>query len=258
MADVTNSERVRNILLIALLAAIIFFTASQEGVLCKISTLFWLSLITAFAISLWLALGVSTRRLLALILVVFTFEYVKEAIGIKSGLWEYHGIGGQFTFGVWAWVLAGLVCYTLATNVTAKLIKKLKLLRPGPINALIPVALFASIPLTMGEYRSGTNIVTWMFYIAVLLIGLAALIRLEPALLAGITITAWIIGFPSEYVGSASSGIWIFPHNPDYPPFYLIFGCWPLEILAQYAVSAVIANEPLNQDFAKQKEQSDG
>ena len=74
MADVTNSERPRNILLIALLAAVIFFTASQEGVLHKISTLFWLSLIAGFGISLWLALGISSRRLLALILVIFTFD----------------------------------------------------------------------------------------------------------------------------------------------------------------------------------------
>lgn len=259
MAEVIDSERPRNVLLVAILAAVIFFTASQEGVLCKISTLFWLSLILGFAICFYLALVVSPRRLLALIFVVFTFEYVKEAIGIRSGLWEYHCLGSQFTFGVWAWVLAGLICYTLATKVTGRLLKKwLGTLPITLYSALVPIALFALIPLTMGPYLSGTGIITWMLYIAVLLVAIAASIRMNPALLAGIVVTAWVIGFPSEYVGSASSEIWTFPHNPDYPPVFLIFGCWPLEILAQYAISAFIADEPLNQGFSNKKESSDG
>jgi hypothetical protein len=201
---------------------------------------------------------ISSRRLLALIFVVFTFEYVKEALGMKSGLWDYHCIGGQFVFGVWAWVLAGLICYTLATRVTGRLLKRIKNLGTGPTNAVIVVLLFAGIPWTMGPYRDDTGIVIWLFYISVLMVGLVASVRMDAALLTGIVFTAWIIGFPSEYVGSVSSRIWTFPHNPDYPPFFLIFGCWPLEILAQYAISALIADEPLNQGFAQEEESNDG
>jgi hypothetical protein len=71
---------------------------------------------------------------------------------------------------------------------------------------------------------------------------------MEFPVFAGIIITSWLVGNPSEYVGSVASGVWTFTHNPHYPPFFLLFGCWPLEILAQYLLSASIAKEPLDKD----------
>lgn len=62
---------------------------------------------------------------------------------------------------------------------------------------------------------------------------------------AGIVLTAWIVSNPSEYAGSVSSQVWIFLYNSDYPPCFLLFGCWPLEILTQYGLSAFLANELL-------------
>jgi hypothetical protein len=251
MISKKSDERVRNILLVALLAAIMFFTAFHEGYLASISVFFWISLAAGIVICSWLALSISTRRLLSLFLVIFIIEYVKEAVGIRSKLWVYHGVGSQFNFGVWAWVLGGVVTYTLSTRVAIRLIRKLNVSPPMWLNPVILVLLFLSIPLTMGDYRSGTGLLLWSFYVLVLVVGGCASAKMGFPVFAGIVVTSWVVGYPSEYLGSVPSKIWTFVHNPDYPPFFLIFGCWPLEILAQYTLSAVLANEPLNLDLSK-------
>lgn len=102
MTGKKDNATVRNFVLVALLAAVLLFTAFHEGYLGSIAVPFWILLAAAFAICTWLALSISSRRLLSLLLAVFILEYVKEAIGIRSKLWVYHGAGGQFNFGVWA------------------------------------------------------------------------------------------------------------------------------------------------------------
>ncbi len=122
MTNGTNNSRTQNLLLIALFGLITLFTAFHEGYIPKISALFLASLTAGFLISVWLAFSVSTRRLLSLILAIFIIEYIKETIGIRSGVWTYHGIGGSYNFGVWAWVLAGVISYALSTRVVIILI----------------------------------------------------------------------------------------------------------------------------------------
>jgi uncharacterized protein (DUF362 family) len=253
MKSERSSEWIRNILLVALLAAIIVFTAYHEGYLASISIYFWILLAAGIAVCVWLALGISTGRLLSLLLVIFIIEYGKEALGIRYKLWIYSGEGSQFNFGVWAWVLGGLGCYTVATRVAMKLIGKLKVAWPWWLNYILLILLFLAIPLTMSSYRQDTGVLLWLFYILMLGIGLAAATRVAFPVFAGIVVTAWIVGWPSEYIGSVASKIWVFPNNPNYPPFYLIFCCWPLEIFAQYALSGVLANEPLNKGFSNIK-----
>ncbi|MGD0837349.1 MAG: DUF362 domain-containing protein, partial [Polyangia bacterium] len=55
---------------------------------------------------------------------------------------------------------------------------------------------------------------------------------------------------PSEFVGSVVSRFWIFTDHPRYPPSYLLAGCWPLEIVAQYVLSGWLAGEPLSGESA--------
>ena len=247
MTSVTDNTRAKNLVLIALLGLITAFTAFHEGYFPLISALFLASLIAGYLISVWLAFSVSTRRLLSLILAIFIIEYVKESIGIRSKLWIY-GIKGHLNFGVWAWVLGGIVAYTLSTKVVIRLTRKLKFSLPRWLNAIILVLISLLIPLTMGDYWSGTQGLFWLFYVLLLIAGIYTTLRMDFPVFAGIVITAWIVGNPSEYAGSAGSGVWTFTHNPNYPPFFLLFGCWPLEILAQYSLSAFLANEPLDKD----------
>ena len=250
MTSVTDNTRAKNLVLIALLGLITVFTAFHEGYFPLISALFLTSLIAGYLISVWLAFSASTRRLLSLILGIFIIEYIKESIGIRSGLWIY-GVKGNFNFGVWAWVLGGLVAYTLSTKVVIRLTRKLKFSLPRWLNAIVLVLISLLIPLTMGDYWSGARGLFWSFYVLLLIAGIYTSLRMDFPVFAGIVITAWIVGNPSEYAGSAGSGVWTFTHNPNYPPFFLLFGCWPLEILAQYSLSAFLANEPLDKDTFK-------
>jgi hypothetical protein len=112
---------------------------------------------------------------------------------------------------------------------------------------VIVLIIFAMIPLTLGEYRSGAGTWFWGLYLVLLLVTLAASFLMDFPVFLGLVITTWIFGFPSEYVGSVPNHLWTFPHNPNFPPFFLIMGCWPLEIITQYSLSAFLAHEPLDQ-----------
>jgi len=243
-----SSEWPHNTLLVVLFIIITIFTAYHEGYFPLISVFFWISIFIGFTISLWLARSISTKRLLSLILGIFIIEYIKETIGIRSGMWTYHGINGLYIFGVWAWVLGGLITYTLSTKVLIRQIRKLKLSLPRWLNPVILVFIALLIPLTLGDYGSGAGILFWLLYILLLIAGIYTSASIEFHVFAGIVVSAWIVGNPSEYLGSVLSNVWTFTYNPDYPPFFLLFGCWPLEILGQYSLSAFLSKEPLNKD----------
>jgi len=239
----------QNLLMIALFIIVTLFTAYQEGYLPMISVLFWGVLIFGFTLSIWLALNVSTARLVSLMLGIFVIEYIKETIGIWSGMWSYHGLPNSYNFGVWAWVMGGLAVFWLAVRIVIRLVKKLTGDLPRRWNLLNPaivVLIFAIIPLTLGPYRSGAGAWFWGLYAVLFLVTLGTALRLDFPVFLGLLLTTWILGFPSEYAGSVPNHIWTFTHNPDFPPFFLIMGCWPLEIFTQYALSAFLAQEDLD------------
>jgi len=248
MALQANTTLVRNLFLIALFILVSIFTAIQEGYVCLMTAAFWVSLIAGFLLCVWLAFSTSTRRLLALILGIFIVEYIKETIGMSSGMWSYHGLEGHYTFVVWTWVLAGLIVYVFATRIVIRLIRKLNLGVPRWVNLVVLVLIGALIPISLGDYWAGAGALFWLFYAVLFIVGIAVAVRMEFPVFIGIVITAMIISNPSEYVGSIASRLWTFAHSPEYPPFFLLFGCWPLEILIQYALSGFMADEPLDKD----------
>jgi len=248
MTPDTNTVRSRNLLILVLLILVTLFSAYHEGYLQLISVPFWVSIIAGIAIAGWLALGISTKRFLSLVLVIVITEYIKETIGMKSQIWTYHGTDGQYNFVVWVWVLAGLAAYAVSTKLLIRVIRKLRWIVPGWVNPVILIFISSVIPLGMADYRSGAGVLFWLFYAVVFVLCMSVSVKTEFPVLAGIVITAWIIANPSEYVGSVTCHVWTFTHNPDYPPFFLLFGCWPLEIFAQYSLSAFLANEPMNKN----------
>ena len=243
-----DNEKKQNLVIVALLAVITTFTAFHEGYIPLISIPFLLSLLAGFSITVWLAMHISTKRLLSLIFTIFVIEYVKETIGIRSGLWSYHGIDGRYNFGVWALVLGGLIAYTLSTRIVIRQIKKLKLSPPRWLNQIILAILFLLILLLLGKYRAGAGALFYLFYALLFVTCIYTSIKMNFSVFIGIVITSWIVGNPSEFMGSAASGVWTFTFNPNYPPVFLLFGCWPLEILGIYSLSAYLANEPLDKD----------
>lgn len=248
MAPQLNATRARNLFLVALFILVSIFTAFNEGYVSLMTPVFWVSLIAGFLLCFWLALGTSTTRLLALMLGIFIIEYIKETIGMRSEMWSYHGLEGHYIFVVWTWVLAGLIVYVLATRLVIRLIRKLNLALPRWVNLVVLALIGALIPTGLGDYWAGAGALFWLFYAVVFMAGIAVAVRMEFPVFIGIVITAMIISNPSEYVGSIASRLWTFTYSPEYPPFFLLFGCWPLEILIQYALSGFMADEPLDKD----------
>ena len=250
-------ERGRNVVLVLLLFAELLFSAFTEGYLGLITWPFALLLAGGFGLAMWLATRISTVRLLALLLSIFFMEYAKETIGIRCGLWVYHGNWGQYLFGVLSWVAAGVSTYALATGIAIPLLSKLRwpaLAAPSWLAAVVVLVVFVLIPLRLGPYSSGTGRLFWMFYAVLLVAALLATRRMPSLVFAGVVLSAWFAGNPSEYFGSALSGAWTFPHDAKYPPFYLLACCWPLEILVQYFLSALLAGESPSGEAAPAQE----
>ena len=235
----------RNFVLVILLFAVLLFSAWSEGYLQRFSLPFGLLLGGGLLLSVWMAMRASTARFVVLLLTIFLVEYVKETLGIRAGLWAYTGPGGQYLFGVLAWVLGGTSAFVVAFGVIIPLLLKIRRELPRWLNQAFLLLLFVLIPLTVDPYPSGAEVPYWSFYGALFVLGLVAARRMPWQVLAGLVLSAWIVGNPSEYLGSAVSGFWIFTKHPHYPPFYLLAGCWPLEILVQYSLSALLAGEPL-------------
>jgi hypothetical protein len=98
--------------------------------------------------------------------------------------------------------------------------------------------------LTLGEYWSGVGVLFLVLYSVLIVAALFVSTKIDFDILVGLVVTSWVVGNLGEYAGSVDSGCWTFTHNPDYPPAFLLPGCWPLEIMAQYAFSALVADEP--------------
>jgi uncharacterized protein (DUF362 family) len=235
----------RNLTLTFMLFATLAVAASAEGYASRLSLLFVGLLAVGLGLFLWLGTRTTTARLLALLTLVFFMEYTNQTIGIASGLWQYHGVGGQYVFGVMAWLVAACSAQALSTGVTIPLVRRLHLRTPRWLTSVLVLALLALIPLTAGRYGSSMGVSFWCFFGLVGVIAMLAAQQMPIHVFVGVVLSAWFVGGLSEYVGSASSGCWTFPYNPHYPPFYLVVGCWPLEILVQFSVSAFLAGEPV-------------
>jgi hypothetical protein len=235
-----------NLALTALLLVTILFTAFHEGYLPLISLLFWVVLLVGVCMCVWLALTIPTRRLLALVLGIFLIEYVKESIGIRSKLWSYHGTNTFFNFGGWSWVLGGVSVYALSTKVVIRQLARIRVAPPRWVNPVLVVLVSSLIFLTLGEYWSGVGVLFIVLYSILIVAALFVSTKMDFYVLAGLVVTSWVVGNLGEYAGSVDSGCWTYTYDPDYPPVFLLFGCWPLEIIAQYAFSAFVAREPLD------------
>jgi hypothetical protein len=243
MSEDIKKYRGLNLLVVGILVFITLFTAAYEGYLVMISLWFWLALALAVVLTVFLAHQISTLHLVSLAFSIYVVEYVKEATGIRSGMWTYNGIDNQFTFGVWCWVLVGLSCYFLATRVVSRFTEKIKIKSSGLINVIITFVIFSLIPLTLGDYSRHAGIMFYALYVFLLIVSIQSVYRMRFSTFAAIVITAWIMSNPSEYVGAISSGTWTFKYSPDYPPLFLLLGCWPLELITQYKIASIIARE---------------
>jgi len=237
---------VRNLILILIMFAALAVAAVAEGYANQLSFLFVGLLVGGFGLSLWLGMRTATARLSALLALAFFMEYIIQTINAASGLCQYHGVGGQYLFGVMAWLVGACSAQALSTGVTIPLLQRLHLRAPGWLNSVLVLVLVALIPLTAGRYGPLMGLSFWCFFGLVGLIAMIAARQMPIHVFAGVVLSGWLVGNPSEYFGAISSGCWSFPYSPSYPPLYAVIACWPLEILVQYSLSAFLAGEPVD------------
>ncbi|MDH4185103.1 MAG: DUF362 domain-containing protein [Nitrospinota bacterium] len=263
ITHIDDNQRGVNFLAVLALTAAILFSAFWEGYLPAISPLLWFLLAAGFALSIWLASFITPRRLLALILVIFVMEYAKETIGIRAGYWSYSHSG--YLFGVLMWVLAGLSAITLALGLIIPFLRALNLSIPRPLLAVFPLAFALVILLTLpAPPAPGAALAFCGFYLFLTAIVLLMMRSGGFEIMAAVTASSLALGLPCEYAGSAGGAIWSFcAPGPGQgsagvsclPPFFLLAGCWPLEMLAQFAIGAWVSGEKMEKYTEEEQEE---
>jgi len=188
-----------------LVCGTLLYTARHEGYWPHISVLFWIVLAIGMAVGLWATTLFSTQRMVAIAVVAFTVEYVKEALGIETGAWRY--AYEQFSFGVWAWVLATLTCCALAVGLVVKIMVRLRIAIPRWVGPTVMLGLGVFIPATMGAYRGGTNLAYWSLYAVLVAVCVLGARRMGSNLCLAVVLGALALGFPYEYASAINSGI---------------------------------------------------
>lgn len=283
-------ERLRNLFLILMLLIVTVFTAYNEGYLSDKYTgnnalLYWATILGGALFGVWLSMTISTKRLVALMFATFVIEYIKETVGIRTGLWMYTGNHGGYLLGVWTWVWGGVTIYCIASKVAVRLTMKNPVTGPRFLNPILIVALFSvlalfcpNLPFCLEDvfewwpkvdentgailFDTGKWVtIFWAFYVTLMFISIIASLFADIRALFGIVISVLIIGYIGEIAG-ASAEIWQYIIGQDkgdcllssVPQFYLLLGCLPLEVISQFAISALLAGEalvlvpPMNQD----------
>lgn len=227
----------RNLLFLSVLLVAIVFTAYQEGYLGMLGWPFSLVLLWGLVMAGWLAKSASTGRMLSLVFVIFSVEYVKEALGTRYGFWIYHGTNHSFVFGVWAWVLGGLSCFSFATKVVIPILRKWL---PPIARGWNSILVLSIAVLGLVLFGKRVQVVGWLygvFYLLLILISVWRAPHFDMSHCLGFIVGAWAVSLLGEYVGATINGLWTFPGHPKFPPLFLLFACWPIEIMAQTAVA---------------------
>ncbi|MDH3939026.1 MAG: DUF362 domain-containing protein, partial [candidate division Zixibacteria bacterium] len=237
----TRSSHSINLILVISVFLMAVFTARQEEYLSLITPLFWLVLAGATCLSLWLAFNISTKRLVSLIFVVVVIEYLNQTISTNYELWTY--ARPSLLFSVWIWVLASMTSFALAQLVLAKVLNRIKTPIPRILNTILIVTLAGAGLILMGPSRPLAGLEFWVLYVLLLAVAVYASFKMEFSIFVAVAVAAIAVGIPSEYSGSTGSDLWSFPFDIGFPPLYLVLACWPLEIVAQYFLSGLLAGE---------------
>jgi len=236
----------KNIVIIIFLGLIALYASYYGGFFSIVTLLMWGLLIAGLAAGMWMNYTVPTKRLVAFILTVFVYEYFKETQGIASGMWTYSGNPGAVDFGVWCWVIASLGTLGLAYKILIPLLRKVIKEMPVYVNFFVIIIVFALIPILLGPYWQNANAPFWALYGVSFVISAYAATKMGFPSLIGVVIMSMVMGNIGEYIAGIQSGLWTFAYDKTWPPFYLSLGGWPLEILSQYTISALIAGETLD------------
>jgi len=207
-----------------------------------------------FVICVVTALHMNTKFFIWLLVFGFFIGLLTQIMGTFNKLWIYTGPHHSYVFAGFSWAFAAVAMMGLSL-VIRELLPEID--RKG-YNVLALVILFLIVPFFLGELRNEVGLNFWVYYSVLFAFGLVVTYHLKFSQLLSLILAAWIMGIFSEYMGSRI-GLWEFYDIPKggemakriacwFQPPYLIFGCWPLEFLAQVGLSAFISKERIFKD----------
>lgn len=173
---------------------------------------------------------VTPRRWLALFATAGGFGLVTQAVGVRVGAWSYPS-GYGFVF--FAFGFGSLTIYAIATAFAHVLVpRRLHVTWLGPMLVGIP----ALIVFIGGRgYVSHLSYVAYYAFLVLFALFYSLLARTQT--IVAIMLAGAVFGAFAELLG-AQSTLWRF--SGAYPPFWLVFGSWPLESLLHVGLSALL------------------
>ncbi|MFQ5924607.1 MAG: hypothetical protein ACE5IE_01245 [Dehalococcoidia bacterium] len=235
-----------NIIIVAIVGLFEFLSLAIEGYLPKINLPFGIILGIVFLFDLWVATQISTKRLVALILVASIAGYLTQVVGSTSShIWIYDGKYNSYVFVAFIFALSAIAMFGMSVRIFGRLLAKLKIPSSRILGPILVIAIFALLIATLGVHRSNVGAPFWIFYVFLFSFAIYASLNMRLGTLLGLCIAAWIVGNLGEFLGSQSQ-LWTFPLNLNYPPIFLVFGSWPLEFVLHYSLSAFLVGESLD------------
>jgi len=190
----------------------------------------------------WVAFfDITTKRLLALLLVSGGLGLVTQWVGSsRNGFWSY---ASDYWFAAPMFMCASTLAYGLTLSLVP-LLRRWGLARklgalPGLGLALLPLAVLAlDAP---GPALTGPA-VFWAYYGLLAAVAWGLAVSVDLATWVALAIAGMLVGTASEILG-ATSELWRFRDHHPWPPAFLLLSSWPLEVMAHWTLSALVARE---------------
>lgn len=220
-----------------------------EGYLPQVNAAFAAYTALVVGVGLWFgAFEMSRRRLLATAAVAALGGFATQVVGVDvAGLWSYRGAHETYFFVPSTFVFASTLAYGLTVLVLGPRLRRVITRLPRGWNVALVAALLGAA-LAGGASQGALGKPLFVGYYAALgLFGVYASLLMDLGTLVALVLAAVFVGAASEMLG-ARSGLWTFTGTGWVPPWWLVLGSWPLEILLHYGLGGLLAREPL---FAK-------
>ena len=186
---------------------------------------------------------ISTKRLIALIPIAGAAGYVTQVIGTGCNIWTYTNDGKTFYIAIFMFIFVAIAMYGITTLVSPESgERESKKTGIKIFNICWVSGIFIFLVVTSLRFKNDTNLAFWIYYGFLFIFAIYSSSRLSIRTMVSLTISAWVVGFASEYFGS-QAGIWLFEKSDNFPPAFLVGGSWPLEFTLHYCMSAMISKE---------------
>ncbi len=243
---INNTNRILNVIILLAVMAVSLLVIILEGYL-KVSLsnmpfLIFGGIIIVFNLYVIL-FQIRTKRLIALIPIAGAAGYITQVIGTGCNIWTYTNDGKTFYIAIFMFIFVAIAMYgitTLMSPLSGEHVSRQT--RSKMFNICWVAGIIIFLIVTALRFKNDINLAFWIYYGFLFIFAIYSSTRLSIRTMVSLTISAWVVGFASEYFGS-QAGIWLFEKSDNFPPAFLVGGSWPLEFTLHYCLSAVISKE---------------